>query len=144
MLYNLYIFNRLGDCLYYKEWHRPKFAFRESPEEDQKMLFGLLFSFKNFVEKIAPKPSEKGMRSLRTDKYTTHLMETPSGLKFVLTSSPEQLDLVPQLEHIYSALYVEHVTRNPLYKLGSKIQSSRFEAALEKYVRTLPAWRDPS
>ena len=133
---------QVGDCLFYKEWHRPKFAFRDAPEVDQQMLYGLLFSFKNFTEKIAPVPTAKGMRSIRTGKYTMHLMETASGLRFVLNSSNENTDMTQNLEHIFGKLFVQHVAKNPLYKLGDKITSTRFTQALDVYIGSLPAAQD--
>lgn len=57
MLFNIYIFNREGVCLYYHEWCRPK-SVREgagSVSDDQKMMFGLFFSLKTFAAAMDPK-----------------------------------------------------------------------------------------
>ena len=57
MLFNIYIFNREGVCLYYHEWSRPK-SVREgagSVSDDQKMMFGLFFSLKTFAAAMDPK-----------------------------------------------------------------------------------------
>jgi hypothetical protein len=73
MIYNFYVFNRKGACLYYEEWNRPQvlilYFFGESPleqlsqntlsddpDEDKKLMFGLIFSLKELVRKMAPKP----------------------------------------------------------------------------------------
>ena len=51
-IYNMFIFNRKGDCLFEKEWQR---SFRaQSPEEEKKLLYGLIFSLKDFVKKSYP------------------------------------------------------------------------------------------
>lgn len=54
MIYNIYIYNKSGTCIYYEEWNRKK----PSPNlgEEQKLLFGMLFSLKSFVTKTSPKP----------------------------------------------------------------------------------------
>lgn len=56
MIYNLYVFDKRGACLYYREWNRPHNALAAAPEEDRKLVFGLLFSMKQFVEKLSPNP----------------------------------------------------------------------------------------
>lgn len=36
-IHSLYIFNRSGGCLYYGEWHRPKYSLASTPDEDRKL-----------------------------------------------------------------------------------------------------------
>ncbi|KAG8051825.1 hypothetical protein GUJ93_ZPchr0001g31953 [Zizania palustris] len=48
----LYVFNRGGVCLLYREWHRPLRTL--DPIQDQKLMFGLLFSLRSFTAKIDP------------------------------------------------------------------------------------------
>lgn len=50
--YMLYLFNRNGVCLLYKEWHRPLKTLDSN--QDQKLMFGLLFSLKSFTAKMDP------------------------------------------------------------------------------------------
>ena len=35
MIYNLYIYNRQGVCLYYYQWNRPMYTFKDNPLEDR-------------------------------------------------------------------------------------------------------------
>jgi Sybindin-like family len=48
----LYIFNRAGVCLLYREWNRPLRTL--DPQQDHKLMFGLLFSLRSFTTKIDP------------------------------------------------------------------------------------------
>jgi len=48
----LYVFNRNGVCLLYREWHRPLRTL--DPTQDHKLMFGLLFSLRSFTTKIDP------------------------------------------------------------------------------------------
>eukprot|EP01018_Ginkgo_biloba_P025733 Gb_33295 [translate_table: standard] len=48
----MYIFNRNGVCLYYRDWLRPLTTL--SPQQDHKLMFGLLFSLKSFTAKMDP------------------------------------------------------------------------------------------
>ncbi len=56
----LYIFNRKGACLYYREWNRPHSTLADNLSEDRKLLFGLHFSLKKLVEKLSPTPYVRG------------------------------------------------------------------------------------
>ncbi|CAM9371391.1 unnamed protein product [Choristocarpus tenellus] len=46
MIYNLYIFNRKGKCLYYREWNRPQNTLEDDQLEEQRLMFGMLYSIK--------------------------------------------------------------------------------------------------
>ncbi len=54
MIFNLYIFSKTGTCLYYTEWMRPHSTLRDMPDEDRKLMFGLLFSLKQLMNKANP------------------------------------------------------------------------------------------
>ena len=60
MIYNLYIFDRAGTCIYYTEWHRPVSTLKDLPDEDRKLMFGLLFSLKQLMNKANPMPCVAG------------------------------------------------------------------------------------
>jgi trafficking protein particle complex subunit 1 len=48
----LYVFNRNGVCLLYREWHRPLRTLDAT--QDHKLMFGLLYSLRSFTAKIDP------------------------------------------------------------------------------------------
>lgn len=48
----LYVFNRNGVCLLYREWNRPLKTL--NPQQDHKLMFGLLFSLKSLTAKMDP------------------------------------------------------------------------------------------
>ncbi|EKX39292.1 trafficking protein particle complex subunit 1, partial [Guillardia theta CCMP2712] len=120
---------RNGVCLYYEDWHRVKRP-KNLPEE-QKLIFGLLFSLKGFLELFsrtgrAPKLQVCLLLCSRvevmgifspccsTSTYKLHYYETPTGLRFILITDPPVPSLRECLRQIYSHIYVEYVTKNPL------------------------------
>lgn len=80
MIYNLYIFDKFGTLMYYCEWNRIKQS-GITKEEEAKLMYGMLFSIKSFVNKISPIDTKEGFLFYKTNKYALHYLETPSQLK---------------------------------------------------------------
>ena len=53
-IHNLYVFSKRGTSLYYAEWYRPRSTLAELPDEDRKLMFGLIFSLKQLMNKMNP------------------------------------------------------------------------------------------
>jgi len=140
MLFNLYIFNKSGNCIYYEEWNRKKPS--GNLAEEQKLMFGMLFSLKSFVTKTSPKPidDKTGFHCYKTSTYKLHFYETPTSVKFIILSDPNTPDLREDLKKLYSQIYVEYVVKNPLYKLNDVIKCEYFIQYLQKFIKALPAY----
>jgi len=136
MVNMLYIFNRNG-CLYYQEWHRPNAA----QTDDDKLMFGLIFSLKSFVQKIDPINGNNSQGCIfynfRTNTYRLSFLETVSGIKLILVSDSRSGDMREALRYIYNNIYIEYVVKNPLMKPGQPFKCENFKAALDSYVKTL-------
>ena len=48
-IHSLYVFSKDGSCLYYYEWNRPRSTLADAPDEDRKLMFGLVFSLKQLM-----------------------------------------------------------------------------------------------
>jgi hypothetical protein len=138
MIYNFYAYQRNGKCLYYREWNRPNNPLSENLVEDQRLVFGLIFSLQKLCLQLTPTPevtNQEGFQSFRTARYTLNFFETPSGIIFAVnTDSPLQRT---HMWHIYSNIYVPYVVRNPLYEMGETITAIKFKATLDDYIATV-------
>ncbi|TYZ60071.1 hypothetical protein PybrP1_008741 [[Pythium] brassicae (nom. inval.)] len=163
MIYSLHIYTRAGACLYQEKWNAgaTRAVSYADPDEEKRLLFGLLFSLKEFVFKLAPAPPDaalanggasgsdaaasrmEGMQRYQTNTYTCHQYETPSGLRFVLLTDNQAGDLSAVLRHIYAHIYVECVVNNPLsdVKRAKQITSQLFKVQLQNYIEGLPCFR---
>lgn len=136
MIFNFYVFNRSGVCLFHRDWNRKRMVLADSPDEDKKLVFGLLFSLKYFAQRVSPVDCE-GLRKFSTSAYTLHQFETPTGLRLVLNTDPTVEDMRTHLQYIYSDLFVPYVIRNPLYTLNTPVNVPTFGAMLDQYVSKL-------
>ena len=138
-VYNMYIFNKDGDCIFYREWNRKKHT-RMSKEEEFKLMYGMLFSIKSFiVPRMSPEGPKDGFIGYKTSSYHLHFLETPSSLKIVMNTDPNNTSAVRKhLEVIYGTIFVQYVAKNPLIKVHETIDSELFANKLDEYVRSLP------
>lgn len=55
----------------------------------------------------------------------------------MLTTDLSATDMREALRHIYSQIYVENLTKNPLYTPGEPISCPLFTQTLERYMSSL-------
>jgi hypothetical protein len=55
MLYSIYIYDRQGQCIYHREWNQKRKKTEQHLEGEHKLVYGLIFSLKQFVTGVAPK-----------------------------------------------------------------------------------------
>ena len=67
-IYNLWLFDERGPCLYYREWNRRKNT-NMGKDEEAKLLYGMLFSTRSFVNKLSPADMKEGFLSYSTSSY---------------------------------------------------------------------------
>ena len=53
-IFCFYLFSRAGSCLTYREYRRPRNTLAAMPEEDEKLMFGLVFELKQLTNKLNP------------------------------------------------------------------------------------------
>lgn len=161
VLYSFYIFDRHTECIYSRRWTpRPASSSSKSarPEsassitsngdaaptarkpmshsDDEKLIFGLVFSLRNLVTKLGG--ADDTFLSYRTGEYKLHYYETPTRMKFVMLTDTKVINLRQYLHQIWANLYVEYVVKNPLAPVehpgGIGVSNELFERGLEAFI----------
>eukprot|EP01087_Luapelamoeba_hula_P003327 TRINITY_DN13133_c0_g1_i1.p1 TRINITY_DN13133_c0_g1~~TRINITY_DN13133_c0_g1_i1.p1 ORF type:complete len:145 (-),score=26.08 TRINITY_DN13133_c0_g1_i1:70-504(-) len=143
MIFNLYIFGRKGQCIYYEAWN----VNRKNMHLQTDNLFGLLFELKRFVQKTSVSGDPPEYFSYTTNKYRLHCFESATGRRFVMCTDPKSGSLANELREIYASVFVDTVVHNPLVNVNvdESIQNCEpFTAELTRYLQTLPVWRSPA
>merc|ERR1712227_34788 len=150
IIYNFYLYDRRGNCLFYREWNRPFNSFADNPDEDKRLVYGLLFSLKSSIQKLSGAQDSNTeninynndtLATLSTDTFTLHHIESPSGLRLVLiTDNSVKKNLRPQLWYIYANIYVTYVVKSYTYKPSEGAvfipKDSQFGEKLEDYIQS--------
>lgn len=83
-------------------------------------------------------PSSKTQaRNLKTREYQLSLYETANNVKFVLITNVRPDNSAELALNSLYDLYLNHVKRNYLYKVGDLIKVAKFEEEVRKVLRTL-------
>ncbi|KAF2205568.1 snare-like protein [Delitschia confertaspora ATCC 74209] len=156
-IYSFYIFDRHAECIYNRRWAAPPVPKSARPmsgssmtsngdhpavrkglsrEDDAKLIFGLVFSLRNMVQKLGG--DDDTFLSYRTAEYKLHYYETPTRMKFVMLTDTKQNNLRVALHQIWANLYVEYVVKNPLSPVehpgGIGVANELFERGLDAFV----------
>ena len=76
-----------------------------------------------------------GCRTIRTNTYQVNFFEVPSGLKFILNTSPDAIGVHAVLEQLYQEVFVEHVTKDPTYTPGDLIDNPYVDLLVDDFLR---------
>jgi hypothetical protein len=137
-IYNIYMFDRNGLCLYHQDWQRKKQS-NLPLDEEYKLMYGMLFSMKSFITRMSPTDSKDTLVSYQTNNCKLNFMETPAGLKIVLNTDLAAKNVEECLQNIYK-LYVDYVVKNPLTQFGEPIENELFVSRLNGYITKLPIY----
>lgn len=150
-VHSLHIFDRKGKTLFTKRYATATTATAENDDPEQlseqrKLVFGMLFSVREITKMLAPPTSNdnSGLHSVRTGASTLHNYETASGLRFAMYTTPLLSGAVngnkavrDALHHIYNELWIQCVTRSPLYTpTAPNVNETNFEQKLDAFLKS--------
>lgn len=141
-----FIYNRSGVCLLHLDFQNEQNLItnkalettkEKTNENRHKLIFGLLFSMKSFVKNISPNRSVDFFKSYATSNYKLHYSEFLNGLRFVCVTTLIKGDLTSNLKEIYSAFYVNFVSKNILMNKDEPFKNELFMELTYNYLNNL-------
>lgn len=145
-IYEFFIFNRSGVCLIHLDLQEDSINLtnkalnvtnKKNNDNRYKLIFGLLFSMKSFVKSISPNKTADYFKSFATSNFKLHYIEILNGLRLVFLSGPTNLDLGTYLKDIYSAFYVNYISKNILINKDEPIKNEIFIELVANYINNL-------
>ncbi len=79
------------------------------------------------------KPPTTGIESLESSHFRLTCFQTPTGVKFLLFTSPEQPNTDVVVRRCYE-IYGDYVMKNPFYSMEMPIRVEKFDRALGGYL----------
>lgn len=131
MLLQLFIINRSGGLIYNKNLSSsaPTLSIN-----DVLRLGSTFHGLHAIATQIAPVVSA-GIEKLQTDTFKLQCFQTLTGVKFIITATPDTTDLESLLQIIYE-IYADYVLKNPFYEMEMPIRCELFNKHLEKHMQS--------
>lgn len=79
------------------------------------------------------KPLTTGIESVESSHFRLTCFQTPTGVKFLLFTSPEQPNTEIVVRRCYE-VYGDYVMKNPFYSMEMPIRVEKFDRALGGYL----------
>lgn len=130
-LLQIFIINRSGGLVYNKNLSSisPNLSIN-----DVLRLGSTFHGLHAIATQIAPIISA-GIEKLQTDTFKLQCFQSLTGVKFVITATPDTEDLLALLKSVYE-LYADYVLKNPFYEMEMPIRCELFNKHLDKLIQT--------
>lgn len=145
-VHSIHIFDRKGKTLFTKTYGDDSDTNGDQDQlsEQRKLIFGMVYSLKDIVSKtLSPSGGDPSLHTIQTGASSLHVYETASGLRFCLYTTPIDHQVSRKiraaLHHAYQDLWIQCVTRSPLYNPTSpNVKETNFESSLDSFLQAQP------
>lgn len=142
--YAVYIISKSGSLLYERTVDDPGSPLAAQTSNDQLVIAGNLHGIYAIASELTPRGAQpqaqqpkakvsRGLRHVQCERFSVHVTQTATGLKFVLVTSPRATEqAVARLHVTLYELYTDWLMKNPLYNLGMPCRVPRFDAEVAR------------
>uniref|UniRef100_A0AAF5CQ69 Trafficking protein particle complex subunit n=1 Tax=Strongyloides stercoralis TaxID=6248 RepID=A0AAF5CQ69_STRER len=138
-IYNFYLFNKYGKCIYYKDFQRIRKNDMDQ-EEEFKLIYGMIFSLNSFSAKLCTKDSIQQLKSYTTNSYKMFYMETLTEYKLIINTDPDASNIHDLLQSIYKS-FAEIIVSNGLIDPNDKVNCEDFETTINHLITSHPSYQ---
>lgn len=125
-LYALYVINKSGGLIYYKEF----VPIASLNLNDTLRLASIWHSLHAIAAQLSPAQGCTGIDLLLTETFDLHCFQTLTGTKFLLVVEPRTPDVAELLRTTIYELYTDYVLKNPFYEIEMPIRCELFDQNL--------------
>jgi hypothetical protein len=123
----VFIVNRNGGLVFNKT------VSREAPKasiNDMLRIASTFHSLHEISKQMAPVAGCKGINKIETRSFTLYSLSALTGVKFVITSTPDTRGVEALAKSIYE-IYADYVLKNPFYEIDQPINIELFSMKLD-------------
>ncbi|CAN6575846.1 hypothetical protein ACFX13_010390 [Malus domestica] len=129
-IYSLYIINKSGGLIYYKDYG----SAGRMDTNDTLRVASLWHSMHAISQQLSPVSGCFGIELLQADTFDLNCFQSLTGTKFFVVSEPGTQHMEGLLKHIYE-LYTDYVLKNPFYEMEMPIRCELFDTNLTQAVQ---------
>jgi len=127
VVYSLYIINKAGGLIFQQDFA----AIPKLSGNDYLRLASTFHGLHAITSNLSPTGSSSGIDLLEADTFKLQCFQTPTGIKFYVTSDLSHTNLDQTLHSVYE-LYTDYVLKNPFYEMEMPIRCELFDINLDK------------
>ena len=130
-IHTILVLNRSGGLVYCKSFvPHPKLK-----PNDWIRVSGIFHGMSTVIKQLSPfSQRNDGIVSMEDDTFQLHCYHSLTGLKFIVSASPQTQHLPRLLKDIYG-LYCDYVMKDPFHRLEQPIKSNKFIQHLDNLVQ---------
>ncbi|KNE70945.1 hypothetical protein AMAG_15210 [Allomyces macrogynus ATCC 38327] len=139
MILGVWIINKAGGLVFQRDFttgSNAEPALAKLSTNDYLVLAGTFHGVHAITSRISPMAGSTGIEVLETDTFTATCHQTPTGIKIVLFTDPNQANTEALVRHVYN-LYADYVMKNPFYTPEMPVRCELFDVHLFKLVQTV-------
>ncbi|KHN48408.1 trafficking protein particle complex subunit 4-like [Glycine soja] len=129
-IYSLYIINKSGGLIYYKDYG----SAGRMDTNDSLRVASLWHSMHAISQQLSPVSGCLGIELLQADTFDLHCFQSLTGTKFFVVSEPGAQHMESLLKFVYE-LYTNYVLKNPFYEMEMPIRCELFDINLTQAVQ---------
>ncbi|KAK7305522.1 hypothetical protein VNO77_43428 [Canavalia gladiata] len=129
-IYSLYIINKSGGLIYYKDYG----SAGRMDTNDSLRVASLWHSMHAISQQLSPVSGCSGIELLQADTFDLHCFQSLTGTKFFVVCEPGAQHMENLLKFVYE-LYTDYVLKNPFYEMEMPIRCELFDINLTQAVQ---------
>ncbi|GAA5916840.1 hypothetical protein JCM6882_006370 [Rhodosporidiobolus microsporus] len=128
--FGLWIINKAGGLIYSRTYAE---GLAQLNSNDYLILASTFHSIHAIAARISPTPGSSGVETIEAETFKMTCLQTPTGIKFVLLTTPSHPSPDAVLKRVYET-YADHL-KDPFYTVEMPIRSETFDGKMATAVR---------